>query len=193
MKTYTKQIEITKPRLEIRNDDNAISPRQDSNLGYFITVDRNYESPDKVSDLQDIIENTGQQANSQAEYIKMIKKQFTVEKVIAIYPVTKYEHSGVSYSLGTKHGFDNSNNGFYIITDRTQKEIGTSKKDFEKVIEQELNDYNKYINGEIYSFTLYDKQGEVIDSCGGFYNINDIKEHLGKEWKNEALLDYLTQ
>ena len=122
--------------------------------------------------------------------MEMIEKDFT-EKIIAIYPIVKYEHSGVAYSIGPKHGFDFSNNGFYVITEKTQKEIGAKKKDFKKIVEGELNCYNQWCNGEVYSFILYDKNGEIEDSCCSFYDINDIKDYLPKEWDKEDLNDYL--
>lgn len=192
MKTYTKTIEVTKPRLTIQYDKYHSSPRKWSNLGYFITCDRNDYSPDKHPEYEEIIKETGQKARSQEEHIKMIKKaiQATGEKVLAIYPISKYEHSGVAYSLGTKHGFDYSNNGFYIVTETSQKEIGTPKKSFEKVIKEELDIYNAYANGEVYGYTLYDEQGNDIDSCWEFYSIDEIKEHLPSEWKNEELENY---
>ncbi len=71
------------------------------------------------------------------------------EKVLAIYPISTYEHSGISYSLGNSHGFDYSNNGFYIVTDKTNAELGVKEEDFEKVIKAELDIYNQYCNGEI--------------------------------------------
>ena len=98
----------------------------------------------------------------------------------------------MSYSLGTTRGFDCSNNGFYIVTDKTAKALGTPPESFERVITQELNTYNKYVNGEIYIFVLYDDNGDVADSCGGFYDMEDIKEHLPEEWKDETLSDYIT-
>ena len=137
---------------------------------------------------------SGEEAESQAEHIKLIKAmtaEIIKEKVIAIYPITKYEHSGVSYSLGTAHGFDYSNNGFYIITEKTAKEIGIKAKDFEKVIREELEWYNSWANGECYKFTLYDSKGEIEDSCCGFYSVEDIKDYLPKEWKKEDLSDYI--
>jgi len=195
MKTITYKKEITKPILEIGYDNDCESPREWTNLGYFITCDKNNYSPDKHERLENIIKNTGEIAKNQEEHIRLIKSNYRNidDNIIAIYPVVKYEHSGISYSLGTMHGFDYSNNGFYIVTAKTQKEIGTKKKDFIKVITEELEQYNKWINGEIYSFILYDEQGEQVDSCGGFYDIEDIREHLPKEWKKENLTDYLTQ
>lgn len=191
-KTYTKTIE--EPRLIIKHEDSPESPREWSNLGYFITVDRNYRSPDKHPELENIVKVSGEEATSQEQHIELIKKmtkEIIGEKVIAIYPIVRYEHSNVYYSLGTKHGFDYSNNGFYIVTDKTAKELGTPKKSFEKVIKQELEVYNKYANGEVLGFTLYDSEGEIEDSCYGFYSIEDIREHLPKEWKDENLTDYL--
>ena len=189
MKTYKQTID--KPRIEIEHDPFATSPREDSNLGYFITCDNKHYSPDKHETLQAIIKSTGEIATSQAEHIELIKKEYTEEKILAIYPVTKYEHGGVSYSLGTVRGFDNSNNGFYIITDKTQKELGTEQKDFESVIKAELEIYNKYLNGEVYTIAIYDKDGEMQESCGGFYDIEDMRSGLPKDLQDEDLTQYI--
>ena len=192
MKTFKETIK--KNRLVISYDNNSESPREWSNLGYFITVDRNYNSPDKNETLERIIKETGEVADNSEDHIKRIKKEIKKEigeNVLAIYPITKYEHSGVSYSLGIGNGFDSSNSGFYIVTDKTSKEIGAIKKDFEKLISQELSLYNRWVNGENLEFILYDKNGEVEDSSCGFYEIEDIREHLPKEWENENLENYL--
>ena len=194
MKTYKK--EIDSPKLEIYYDQDAESPREwDGNLGYFITVDRGVKSPDQENDIiKEIVRRTGEEAESGAEHIRMITggiEQDTNEKVIAIFPIVKYEHSGVVYKLGKVFGFDYSNNGFYIITDKTQKDSGVKKKDFEKVIKAELDIYNNWINGEVYGFNLYDENGEEVDSLSGFFDIEDIKEDLPDEWKNEDLREYL--
>jgi len=206
MKTFTKTTIEESPLLEIRIDDDTESPREWSNLGYFITIDSNYNSPDgekRIGNddyqpswfLKEIIKETGDMADNQKDHMKMIKEKFEGEegdgdKIIAIYPIVKHEHGNVYYHLGTSHGFDDSNNGLYIITDKTQKETGIKTKDYEKVIEQELECYNKYMNGEIYYFVLYNKKGDVEDSCGGFYDIKDIREYLPKSWAKEDLQDY---
>ena len=193
MKNYTKQTTITKPKLVIEYDEYAISPREDTNLGYFITVDSKMQSPDTNEQLENIMRVSGDEAQNQEDYIQIMANLInteTSEKVIAIYPITKCEHSGVSYSLGTKHGFDNSNNGFYIITDKTQEEIDVPTKDFEKIIKSELETYNQYINGEIFRFTLYDDKGEEEDTCSGFYDLEAIQQNLPSEWEDEDMEEY---
>ena len=60
-----------------------------------------------------------------------------------------------------------------------------------EVIKQELETYNQWCSGEIYQFILYDKQGEFIDSCCGFYSIEEIRQYLPKEWDKVDLEEYL--
>lgn len=194
MKTITKTITTTNPKLVIEYENDPQSPREWDNLGYFITQDRRYNSPDRNELLQAIVKDTSEDATDQNDHIKRIKKAIheqTNEKVLAIYPIVKYEHSGVSYSLGTKHGFDYLNNGFYIVTDKTAKLLGTPKKSFEKVIAGELETYTKYVNGEVYGYILYNDNGQIEDSVCGFYDIEAIRENLPEEWEDEDLTNYL--
>jgi len=193
MQTYTKKVKA--PRLVIQYDDSDYSPREDDNLGYFITRERNYSSPDgrKNSAIQSIVENTADDANNSEHHAELITAAIneTGETVKAIYPVYRYEHGNVLYRRGTASGFDYSNCGFYIVTDKTQNVLGTPDDLIEKVIDGELATYTAYANGEIYCYTLYSENGEHEDSCGGFYSIDDIREYLPIEFKGEDLTDYL--
>src|SRR5574343_570036 len=184
MKTVKRTIE--EPILKIKNDECPSSPREWSNLGYFIVISSRYYSPDKNVFLIDTIKNTGEDADNQKHHIELITKEIetnTTEKVLAIYPISTYEHGGIMYSLGNKNGFD-------IVTDKTSAEFGVKEEDFEKVIKAELEIYNQYCNGEVYRFELYDEEGNIVDACGGFYSIDEIKEYLPEEFKDEDLKDY---
>lgn len=195
MKTIFKVEEKEIPKLEITFDDNVESPREWTNLGYFLQKSRGGISPDGQNNaFYRIMVETGDEASSLEEHIDLMKKRIkeeTEEKVLAIYPVSMYEHGAVNYSLGQSFGFDYSNNAFYIITNKTAKEFGAKKEDFRKIIADELKIYTQWVNGEVYSFILYNDKGEIEDSCGGFYDIEDIREYLPKEWEKEDLSDYL--
>ena len=194
IKTYKKTTTTDEPILRIGYDRDAQSPREWDNLGYFITVDSRYHSPDHNSELESIVKVTGYEAGNQEEHIKLITEKIETEmneKVLAIYPVVKYEHSGVVYKLGTCHGFDYSNNGFYIVTDKSLEATEADKKDFEKIIKAELEDYNSYANGEVYEYTLYNELGEIIDSGADYYDLEDIRNNLPEEWAKVDLYKYL--
>jgi hypothetical protein len=189
MKTYQKT--ITKNKLEINYDSNSESPRAWSNFGFFTVVSSKYNSPD--DNYVEVVKNTGEVAESLEHHIELIKKE--INNVLLIVPVTMYEHTGVAFSLGVKHGFDYSHNGFYIVTKESYGEImGDTPFDEEKVLDYikgEIETFNKWLNGEVYSFDLYDENGEIEASCGGFYDVDDIKEHLPEGWANEEMSNYI--
>lgn len=203
MKTYDKT--IMEPRLKIRHDSDAESPRQWDNLGYFVTKESRHESPDgnrrhpSHGDyqpawlVQEIMERTADEAKNADDHKRLIKAELKKEgeNVLVILPVVRHEHGNVSYKLGTAQGFDASNCGFYIVTEKSAKVLGTPKSSFLKVIEQELETYTAWANGEVYGYELYDENGVLENSCWGFYDIEDIKADLPVEWANENLSDYL--
>jgi len=193
MRTYLAKIE--KPMLKISFDEMAENPRKYSdNIGYFITSESRCSSPDNNKTLINIVKETSKIVSNLEEHIKEIcslVKENLNEDVLYIQPITRYEHSGIEYILGKCSGWDYSLCGFYIVTNKTLGYSVVKLADIEKTIKAELKDYNQWANGEIYSFTLYDEDGEVVDSVCGFYDINDIHEHLPAEWQNENLQDYL--
>jgi hypothetical protein len=190
--TYTATVE--KPRLVIVHDD-IESPRiYQDNLGYFITVGNKYNSPDHKPVLEAIVKQTGEEAQDLDDHIHMIRQRVADEMnevVTAIYPVYRHEHGNVLYKRGTAQGFDVSNNGFYIVTNKGEEKYGDHAKPIEALIDGELEEYTAWANGEVYSWTLYGEDGEEIDAGGGYFDLDEIKAELPKEWQNENLLNYI--
>jgi len=125
-----------------------------------------------------------------------------------IEPISKYEHGAINYYLGDqkKCQFDSGIAGFYIITKDSLKACYGSKrpknKTLSKHIKAEIEIYNNWANGEVFGFMLeeIDKREidgkefinkEIIDSCWGFYDIEDIREYLPDSFENADLKDYL--
>ena len=65
-----------------------------------------------------------------------------------------------------------------------------TKKNISDVINQELKEYNAYINGNVYCYVLRNEKGEEVDSCCGYIDIDNIKQDLPKEYKNEDMEEY---
>lgn len=205
MKTYTKSITI--PRLVIDYDADAETPRANDNIGLFFTKESRYKSPDgNIHPLYKIMVETEDEARDTAHHIELMEAAAAVAfkqsapkngnshdeelHIIEIHPIYRYEHSAVSYKRGTAAGFDYSNCGFFFITAQSLSGGTYTAEDIAKAIDAELAEYTSWCNGEVYRFTLYDEAGEVIESCGGFYDIEDIREHLPEDWKNERLEEY---
>lgn len=192
MKTF--ETTVTRPLLEITHDDMCESPRTSMpNVGRMTVLSNRSYSPDPQ--FVDVVKSTGNRAKNSENHIELVRKELMEagEDVLFIFPINKYEHGGVKYSLGSNFGFDYSNNGFYIVTRELAEGMVTdlSEENIRSIVESEIETYNSWVNGEVYMFTLYDSDGDVEDSCSGFYAVEDIMEHLSEEWKDEDLNDYV--
>lgn len=194
MTTYSKT--ITADRLKITYDDCNESPREWGNLGKFITNSSRHNSPDKDYFLEALIKEAYEGAKNVEEHtnnVVRLLKENSYNPVLVL-PINRYEHSGVRYYIGSDQGWDVTVCGFYIICKEDIEGIDpkySSVEELTKMVEGELTDYNKYCNGEIYHYELLDKEGEFEDSCGGFYNIEDIREYLPEEFKDVDLTKFL--
>lgn len=191
MKTYKKIIEL--PRLSIQYDQDAESPRTWDTIGYFFTKESRNLSPDgRDHSLYQIMIDTQDEATDTEDHMARIKQHAEEQgyNITHIFPVYRHEHGSVVYKRGTAQGFDYSNCGFYIVTtESNQEELST--ENIEKEIDAELENYTKWYNGDIYRFTLLDQNGEHIESCGDFYDIEDIRYCLPEEYANDDLYNYI--
>lgn len=194
MKTYkTTQ---TKPCLEIRYDEYALSPREAFGcVGHFFTCDSRKTSPDDTDHpLYDTIARTQYDAMNTEEHRQLIIEEWNTENpdntIIAIYPITKHEHGNIKYTRSVGSGFDCSTNGFYVVTEQS-KRIEATPEELAELVDDELELWNNYVNGDVFRFELFNDRGEIVDSCSGFYDIEDIREHLPEEYQEEDLNKYL--
>lgn len=197
------------PRLVINYDEGAPSPRaDDANIGIFLTSEPRYLSPDNIEHpLHKIMIETADEADNLEHHMKLMEERANEAfrqsapkdgnshdenlHVIEIHPVYRLEHGNITYRRGKASGFDYSNCGFYFITAQSISGRTETSESIAKAIDEELSIYSQWCNGEIYRFTFYDDDGEIANSCGGFYNIEDIREYLPEEWKDEKLEDYI--
>lgn len=111
--------------------------------------------------------------------------------ILEIHPIYRYEHGNVVYKRGNANGFDYSNCGFYIVTANSIAGTIQTPESIAKFIDAELEIYSKWCNGEVYQFELYDDAGKLIEAMGGFYDLDEIRDELPEDYKDEDLEQYL--
>jgi len=168
--------------LTIETDDFCGSPRVEwDNLCKMIFIGKYSHLGDK--------HNFHENHDSFEVHQKHIEKQLGVAFIT---PVYAYVHDNMTISTTPfSCPWDSGKLGWVVMTKQTLRENYGVKRVTKKLIEQamvhvnaEIKELNSYIQGEVYWFKIEDKNGNEVDSCGGFYgNIeeNGILEHLSED------------
>ena len=189
MKTYSKT--IVKPKLVISCDCDSDNPRSWDNLSILVIRGSGGDNnPYLTSELEKTQHEVSNAEEHKQRMVEVVEDYFD-SKVIYSDFISKYEHSGVRYFTGQSSGWDYSNIGFVFVTEDSLKKIGCAEEDIEKIVEAEIKTFSQWANGEVYYFILYDDEGDVEDSCGGFYSIEEIREYLPEEFQEEDLTKYI--
>lgn len=170
-------------KVAVQYDMNPDSPREWDNLGTIYSNHRWYD-PDGHS-IEEVMD----------EYENKLSKDFLAENIYL--PVYGYEHSGMSISTGRGYPFnDRWDSGLFgiiaVSKDKIRKEYGcgrVSKKLREKVLDilrAEVETLNQYFNGEVYSYAVEDRNGDIVESCCGYYSYKDCERDAVWEAANLA-------
>ena len=186
LRTYKKGELI----LKIWQDTDPTDPREWDNLGTMVCFHTQYALGDKT----DLKSESFQSWNELEDHL------LTKEDAEIIIPLYMLDHSGLtirtrSFSDVDPGCWDSGQIGFiYITKDIIRKEFDKkrlSRKDLDRAqeaLEAEVEAYDRYLRGDVYGFTIVKPvtceccghtEDEPIDSCWGFYNIDDILEETG--------------
>lgn len=168
-------------KLRVVQDSFGDSPREWDNLGTMVCFHNRYDLGDKHS--YDADDYSGWE-----EMEKAIRKEEGRGTIVL--PLYLYDHSGVTMRTSPFNcRWDSGQVGFILTSRKTiLSEFGgkiVTKKLRERVsgiLEGEVETYTQYLEGEIYGFQIVDEEGEVVDSCYGFY---------GTDFLTNGMLDYI--
>jgi hypothetical protein len=151
-----EEINYKDHRIEIDIDPHPINPREHFNVTTF---------------------------SSQSEYVPdEAGPNFTENhEIVASKPLYIYDHSGVTISTSPfRSHWDSGQIGYVYITEEAVEESGVNRDILDDVIEAEVETFDQYLRGEVYSHVALDPDGDVVGSCGGFYDKSQaIKEAKG--------------
>lgn len=151
--------------IRIVQDEEPMNPRGDDNLGYILYTSSRYVLGDK-------------QVSSEK-----IEKIIKDEETYIWLPVYAFIHSGirVSTKMFSDH-FDSGQCGIIYCTRESALEYSEYEDSVKKILDNEIEIFSKFLSGEVYGFILEDEDGIEIDSCYGFYDIEEAfevaKEHI---------------
>jgi hypothetical protein len=115
-----------------------------------------------------------------------------VEKAVGIVPLYLYDHSGISMTAGSPNvfdsgGWDTTMCGFAYTTHARVTELCGDGAEYHtdewivNAVDGEVVTYNQYLTGDVWFYSI-ERDGNVIDSCGGFFGYEDAEREA-----NEAL------
>ena len=172
-------------RLVLSYDTWAESPREWDNLTKMLFFGKHKHLGDKHTINAD-------DYNGWNELEQAIRKEYDVVMIKKVYA---YIHSGMTISTQSfSCPWDSGVLGFVIITKAdlrkeynwkvlTQKRINEVSNRLDNIIDGEVKILDYYISGEVYQYSVETNDGEIEDSCAGFY---------GNDFKHNGILDYLT-
>jgi len=162
-----EEIKVGENTVSIFHDDFPLNPRIDyDNLG---TMTYNPRSREAFGEKAMEGEEVDAIFNNEHDYIAL--------------PVYAYVHSGATLNTtGFSCPWDSGQSGIiYVSRAKVREEFSVKrispklKEKVEGILRAEVETFSKYIGGEVYAFTVKNKEDEVIESCGGFFDLEDCK------------------
>ena len=191
MKNYVNEAE--KLFVQVESDDWAENPREWSNLWTILTWTNRYQSIDsnQFRDLEEFllsylterqVANLFKNNSNTKEFFDKVKKRF-YDLGYLVEPISKFEHGEVFYQSGVLESWDSGVVGLAMV------DINDIKKEYEAtvlskglkekiygILDSELDTYNSWANGYVYTVSLMDFEGNVVDSLGGMIGYENEKD-----------------
>ena len=175
MKTITKTIKIVQ-------DSSPESPRTWDNLGTMAYKHSRYtlgeeQINEPIEWLESMLNLENKCIYSDAR-LQELEARFYKEYIAL--PLYLYDHSGITIAT-TPFGcrWDSGKCGYiYITKKKVLKEYGgkivTAKlrERVERYLKGEVETFDQWMRGDIYGFQVLNEDGEVQDSCYGFYGLD---------------------
>jgi hypothetical protein len=179
-----RRFELSDGRIiKIFNDVNPDNPRHWDNLTQMVCFHGRYNVGDKTS----------YRSSDYNGWDELEKDLIKNEDPAIIEPLYMYDHSGASISTTPFNcSWDSGQIGFvFIKKDSVRKQLGVNRVT-KKIVDRlskcllgEVETYNQYISGEVFEYTIFDKNGDIEDHCGGFFGYdiqsNGILDNLSRE------------
>ncbi len=167
--------------ITIERDDNPESPRDWDDVGTMIAFHGRYTLGDKDHGYN------SKDYNGWDEMEAAIVKDNPGGVILPLY---LYDHSGITMNTtGFSCPWDSGQVGFIVASAAKIRESFMVKRITAKVrqraedsLRSEVEVFDQYLTGDVYGFVVKDDDGEVTESCWGFYGddpmTNGMADHF---------------
>lgn len=166
-----ESFEVNGLTVNIYYDEEPVNPRTAfDNFGKMVCFHPRYDLGDKhdYENTENLIRDIQLEEGSHIIYL----------------PLYLYDHSGLTISTGQfADPWDSGCVGLiYVSKKDVRKEYECrriSRKTLDRVLHQlesEVKEYDSYLTNEVYYYTVEDPDGEVLESCGGFFDLDYCKQ-----------------
>jgi hypothetical protein len=150
----------------IKQDTDQENPREWDNFGTMVCFHNRY----RLGDDHGLTLDAARELEQRDDIISL--------------PLYLYDHSGITIKTTPFHcPWDSGKVGFIYITKQDARNLFNTKRITKKfkenlldILRKEVAVYDNYLNGEVYQFTVEDEQGNIVDSCGGFFGGSGLQE-----------------
>ena len=147
-------------------DDSTDSPRNDTNVATILTWERDYDSPDENNDtFEEFAEKHGVNVSKKWD-LDSVMEAMRKEGYYVI-PVYALHHGVSHYSIDDFNDpWDSGVAGIAFC--KKQKGLPDNDEYLRMIIDQEIKEYDAWVNGEIYGIDLLGQDETVLDESVGY-------------------------
>ena len=168
--------ELSGKTVKLYQEDHPESPRDWDNLGHIVCWHRRYNLGDEQV-------RPGEHPSFIEDFEQWLRKE---RGAFIVLPIYIYDHGSITvtaryetYLTYPDKQWDAGQVGFvYITKEKILEEYGVeyvSKETVDKVTEYlscEVDSYDQYLTGDVWGYVIEDEEGEMVDSCWGFYGLH---------------------
>lgn len=162
-------------------DEYSDSPRSEfsENLATILTWEDDYDSPDENPDtIEEFAKKHGVDVSQEWHFDDLLSAMR--KEGYYVVPVYALHHGASHYSINDFH--DKWDSGVVGIAFCNRQDGLVDNDDyFRKVIDQQVKEYDAWLNGEIYGITLLDRVEEVMDESWGYMEPEEGRAKMLKD------------
>ena len=170
--------------IEIVQDEEPFDPRDtDSTVGKMVCFHKRY----KLGDKHDY------DAGNYFRWSDIEAAIIGDNPGCLILPLRMLDHSGITMSIGSgayecdPGGWDSGQIGFIFCTAALiQEEWNGDRTLAENYLRGEVEEYDQFLRGDVYNFAIKDSEGNVVNSCCGFFGYDTCLEEAKRVAGEEA-------